>query len=317
MRKRNLETIVLSSDDEIEILEVKRGPSADLSARMCPPADTSRTHFMPVILANNPSAAQPAHHNGITSSATTRPATAAAARGPWAAVAAAAAAAAARPALAPSASAGLLVLGDDSAADAQDHARFRAIVGQGSGSGSSSVSGGGIRKSQGSASSSISGDGSGLPWSDPDFPPTQASVDGKPASESVAPATMPVSNGRSDGGRDGGAFGGGGKGVGGGKGGGGKGGGGKGGETAAPLCRCGKPAARATVSSATPNHGRPYWRCRTRTCALFAWCASDGGDKGGGGQKRRANFSWRRFPALPVVSDFGFCAADLRQVRIN
>eukprot|EP00899_Mesostigma_viride_P008719 jgi/Mesvir1/17849/Mv12933-RA.1 len=70
-------------------------------------------------------------------------------------------------------------------------------------------------------------------------------------------------------------------------------------------CRCNVPCARATVKKDTPNKGREYFCCSSRTCGFFAWT-----------DNRRAQwpaFAWKRFPHFVVVTDAGFCAADLRQ----
>ena len=76
-----------------------------------------------------------------------------------------------------------------------------------------------------------------------------------------------------------------------------------------PRCRCGTAATKATVTSATPNQGRPYYRCATRACGFFAW--ADG--KVGAGASSKGPLNWERFPRLPIVSDYGFSAQDLRQ----
>ncbi|KAK3279928.1 hypothetical protein CYMTET_12209 [Cymbomonas tetramitiformis] len=80
--------------------------------------------------------------------------------------------------------------------------------------------------------------------------------------------------------------------------------------SAPPLCRCGQAARRAQVQKDTPNKGRAYFHCGSRRCGFFTW--ADGG-AGGSGARRMGNFSWRRFPAFVLVSDFGFSATDLRQ----
>ena len=121
-------------------------------------------------------------------------------------------------------------------------------------------------------------------WVDPDFPPCQKSVDGKPdaadapAAGSPTPEPPPPSTGE------------------------------EGGDTI-PACRCGTEAAKATVKSNTANKGRPYFHCPRRECKFFAWS--------GGGRPRRAPLAWRRFPGVPLVTDFGFAAPDLRQGAVG
>jgi len=113
---------------------------------------------------------------------------------------------------------------------------------------------------------------SGQHYIDPDFPPTQLSVDGKheesteirPIEPQPSPDTI-------------------------------------------PQCRCKEPASSTIVKSDTPNKGRPYYHCKTRRCQFFAW--GDGLER----SKARKRLKWMRFPMFPVVTDFGFSAADLRQ----
>jgi len=113
---------------------------------------------------------------------------------------------------------------------------------------------------------------SGQHYIDPEFPPTQLSVDGKPEESTekkpVEPQPLPGT---------------------------------------IPQCRCGIPASSTVVKSDTPNKGRPYYHCRTRRCQFFAW--GDGLER----SKVRKRLKWMRFPMVPIVTDFGFSAADLRQ----
>ena len=83
---------------------------------------------------------------------------------------------------------------------------------------------------------------------------------------------------------------------------------------APPRCKCGVDANKATVKSETPNKGRLYFHCASRTCGFFAWADGDPSQPSRGpSTKSSAPLAWSRFPMLPVVSDFGFRAADLRQ----
>jgi hypothetical protein len=77
-----------------------------------------------------------------------------------------------------------------------------------------------------------------------------------------------------------------------------------------PQCRCGAAAKKSTVTSDTPNKGRPYFHCATRACGFFSW--ADGGQNGGG-SRSKGPLGWQRFPHLLIVSDYGFRATDLRQ----
>lgn len=111
-------------------------------------------------------------------------------------------------------------------------------------------------------------------WEDAEFPASQLSIDGKAANTAPPPPPAPAPP-----------------------------------PGTTPRCKCGADATKATVSSETPNKGRPYWHCPTRKCGYFAW--ADGA--AGRPSPSSGPLSWARFPALPVVSDFGFRAADLRQ----
>ena len=84
-----------------------------------------------------------------------------------------------------------------------------------------------------------------------------------------------------------------------------------------PKCMCGVDAKRAVVSRDTPNKGRPYYACAntSKKCGFFTWAD-------GKGDNNRSNFgsrpigrdlTWSRLPHLPVVSDAGFSAKELRQ----
>ena len=74
-----------------------------------------------------------------------------------------------------------------------------------------------------------------------------------------------------------------------------------------PVCRCKTEASRSAVKGDTPNKGRPYFHCSSRKCGFFLW--ADGEQR----SQARKRLSWSRFPSLPIVTDFGFSAADLRQ----
>ena len=131
----------------------------------------------------------------------------------------------------------------------------------------------------------------GASWEDPDFPAAQISIDGKATPDAVpapapaptpapapAPAPVPAPGG------------------------------------AAPRCKCGVFATRSTVQSNTANKGRPYFHCPSRTCGFFAWADGDPSQPSRPGSSRpKEPLSWQRFPGLPVVTDYGFRAADLRQ----
>ena len=80
-----------------------------------------------------------------------------------------------------------------------------------------------------------------------------------------------------------------------------------------PFCGCGVEAAKALVKMNTPNKGRPYWHCgnRPRQCGYFEW-----GDRlrgTGSWPRKHKKLQWQRFPGLPIVTDYGFTAHDLRQ----
>ena len=78
-----------------------------------------------------------------------------------------------------------------------------------------------------------------------------------------------------------------------------------------PQCRCQRPSKKSVVASDTANKGRPYFHCSTRACGFFVWADGDGNFGRSSGQNQP--HGWSRFPHLPVVSDFGFRATDLRQ----
>lgn len=77
-----------------------------------------------------------------------------------------------------------------------------------------------------------------------------------------------------------------------------------------PQCRCSAAAKKSTVTSETPNKGRPYFHCARRACGFFSW--ADGGHNGGS-SRSKGPLGWQRFPHLLIVSDYGFRATDLRQ----
>ena len=183
-----------------------------------------------------------------------------------------------------------LITGDDAELSAAEHEEWRQAV-------KAAAAGGGV-------------------WFDPDFPPTQRSVSGadesKPTSATLDDAPLPASSTASeapDVGTNihpqevGGLV-----------------RGGVGTEKAvAPRCPCDVQCMVATVVSNTPNKGRHYYRCARRSCGFFVW--ADSGDAGGNagalGSKTSAPLSWVRMPAeLPLVTDYGFRAEDLRQVRM-
>jgi hypothetical protein len=76
-----------------------------------------------------------------------------------------------------------------------------------------------------------------------------------------------------------------------------------------PKCRCSVIAARSSVSTDTPNKGRPYFHCKARKCGYFSWADAGSVDF----KSRRRNLIFMRFTGIPVVTDFGFSATDLRQ----
>ena len=49
------------------------------------------------------------------------------------------------------------------------------------------------------------------------------------------------------------------------------------GQVLTPSCGCGIAALRAMVQRDTPNKGREYFHCATRTCGFFAWADGKGG----------------------------------------
>ena len=49
------------------------------------------------------------------------------------------------------------------------------------------------------------------------------------------------------------------------------------GQVSIPSCGCGIAALRAVVQRDTPNKGREYFHCATRTCGFFAWADGKGG----------------------------------------
>ena len=122
-------------------------------------------------------------------------------------------------------------------------------------------------------------------WEDEDFPATELSIDGKTAPKAAAaadppppPPPRPAVPG------------------------------------ATPQCRCGTGASKTTVTSQTPNKGRQYFVCKTRSCGFFAWV--DGGASSSSSSQSRGPkkpLHWVRFPQLGLVSDFGFRAEDLSQ----
>jgi hypothetical protein len=114
-------------------------------------------------------------------------------------------------------------------------------------------------------------------WSDADFPAVTLSICGK--EEKAAPTVEPVDDA------------------------------GPPPAGAPPRCRCRAEAARVIVKSDTPNKGRAYFCCATRTCSFFGWVDGEPSLA----RSRMANLGWSRFSALHVVSDFGFRAQDLRQ----
>ena len=79
----------------------------------------------------------------------------------------------------------------------------------------------------------------------------------------------------------------------------------------ATHCRCGAPVGRAEVRRDTCHRGRAYLHCAERKCGFFAW--ADGGSawaRGGTTSRLR----WDRLPpSVPLVTDYGFRAADLTQ----
>jgi hypothetical protein len=120
-------------------------------------------------------------------------------------------------------------------------------------------------------------------WVDSEFPPRQASINGE-NSVKAAPAAAPPSGG-------------------------GGGGGGNSGQSSKSSCRCGAPVGTSAVKSDTPNKGRPYHHCAKRLCGHFAW--ADGQQRAQARKKKP--LQWQRFSGIPVVTDYGFTAADLRQ----
>jgi hypothetical protein len=49
------------------------------------------------------------------------------------------------------------------------------------------------------------------------------------------------------------------------------------GQVSTPSCGCGIAALRAVVQRDTPNKGREYFHCATRTCGFFSWADGKGG----------------------------------------
>ena len=81
-----------------------------------------------------------------------------------------------------------------------------------------------------------------------------------------------------------------------------------------PSCRCGKEAATTTVTKKTPNEGRKYYCCGTRSCAFFTWTD---GEAPWSRRDAWKNVKWTRFDGAPLVDDGGFSANDLRQGRLG